>query len=171
MIICGTGHRPQKLFTSDPFSYLNLVKLTKFLEKELEQIKPTIVISGLALGFDTALAKAALSQNILLISAIPFEGQENKWGQEAKDTYEEILERSQQVVYVDKAERYNPKRVEGYAAWKLHKRNEYMVDFSHAVLALFDGSNDGGTASCLRYAKNKNKEIINLWDKWLEVRS
>lgn len=40
-----------------------------------------------------------------------------------------------------------------------------MVDNSNAVLALWNGS-EGGTGNCVRYAKEKNKKIFQLWDKY-----
>jgi hypothetical protein len=43
MIISGTGHRPQKLFTAEFYSHTNRVKLTKFLEQHLEKINPATV--------------------------------------------------------------------------------------------------------------------------------
>jgi hypothetical protein len=36
-------------------------------------------------------------------------------------------------------------------------------------VALWDGSDDGGTAACLKYARAKNVPVHNLWDDWLKI--
>jgi uncharacterized phage-like protein YoqJ len=38
-------------------------------------------------------------------------------------------------------------------------RNEFMVNNSDIVIAVWDGTN-GGTANCVKYAQVENKEII-----------
>jgi len=38
--------------------------------------------------------------------------------------------------------------------------NEWMVDNSSILIAIYDGSKNGGTFNCIEYAKNKGKEII-----------
>lgn len=39
------------------------------------------------------------------------------------------------------------------------KRNHYMVDRSHTVIAVYDGSPRGGTAAALRYAVVKGRRV------------
>lgn len=151
MIICGTGHRPNKLGGYTVQAHDRLVKVARY---ELLRLQPTKVISGMALGWDQALAEAALLLAFPLVAAIPFEGQEKAWPQSSQDLFNEILEECSQLVYVS-----DP----GYAAWKMQKRNEWMVDQSHVVLALWDGS-DGGTANCVRYANKMGKPVENAWD-------
>ena len=58
MIIAGTGHRPDKLggYSDDVLS-----KLIKLARTTLFDLKPKKVISGMALGWDMALAYAALA--------------------------------------------------------------------------------------------------------------
>ena len=41
----------------------------------------------------------------------------------------------------------------------MQTRNEWMVDKADVVIACFDGTN-GGTANCVNYAREKNKELI-----------
>lgn len=41
----------------------------------------------------------------------------------------------------------------------MQKRNEYMVDHSDKVIAVWDGSKSG-TKNCIDYAKKVGKDII-----------
>ena len=41
----------------------------------------------------------------------------------------------------------------------MQQRNEYMVNHSDKVIAVWNGSS-GGTKNCIDYAKNRKKEII-----------
>jgi uncharacterized phage-like protein YoqJ len=41
----------------------------------------------------------------------------------------------------------------------MQKRNEYMVDNSDIVIAVWDGSK-GGTYNCVKYAEKLGKKII-----------
>lgn len=154
MIICGTGHRPDKLGGYDRQAILRLQILASrwlSLHPEVE-----VVISGMALGWDTALAYSGLRAGCRLIAAVPFEGQESRWPKESQELYKELLLQATQVVYVSEP---------SYAVWKMQKRNEWMVDASDRVLALWNGSK-GGTHNCVKYAEKKGKPIVNLWDRY-----
>jgi len=51
----------------------------------------------------------------------------------------------------------------GYSAYKLHLRNEYMVDNSDKLIAVFNpAKTSGGTFACLKYAKSVGREIIYI---------
>lgn len=152
MILCGTGHRPDKLggYGDDVFS--ELVQLA------IEGIDHTVdrVISGGALGWDQALAQATVYRGIPLTLALPFTGFWSKWPKKSQDYLEYLVSEADKVVYVCD---------EGYAPWKMQERNKWMVDNSDQVLALWNGS-DGGTANCLRYAEKAGKPVINLWETY-----
>lgn len=155
MILAGTGHRPDKLggYGKEAAQHLRAVAT-----KALKYMNPDAVISGMALGWDTALAQAALTLRINLIAAIPFEGQEKMWPEESRLMYKKIISRADDVRYI-----CDP----GYAPWKMQRRNEWMVDHSHGVIALWDGS-EGGTGNCIRYAQKVGKPIYNQWDRYNE---
>jgi hypothetical protein len=76
MILAATGHRPDKLGGYDLSIYRKLVGLAySYLRKQT----PDVVISGMALGWDQAVAEAAVKASTPFIAAIPFRGQESKW--------------------------------------------------------------------------------------------
>lgn len=156
--VCGTGHRPSALPVEYGYDYHSAgwTSVINNVKEVLKQLKVTNVISGMALGFDTALAIATLQlQNegfdIKLEAAIPCKGQELKWNAESQYLYNKILERCYKKTYLS----------DKYTNSCMQDRNVYMVDNSDIVLALYKGT-PGGTANCIRYAKSKNKKIINL---------
>lgn len=154
-VVCGTGHRPNKIGGYGPVPETKLLRLAQSALAALrDEHGPLEVISGMALGWDTALARAALSLEIPFVAAIPFLGQEKMWPSSSQDSYNDLLRESARQIIVCEGK---------YAPWKMLERNKWMVDNSDLVLALWDGSK-GGTGHCVSYAKEKNKEILNLWE-------
>lgn len=156
LIIAATGHRPEKLGGYSP-EVANRLRL--LAHRYLVDNRPEFVISGMALGWDQAVAVAALLAGIPFVAAIPFRGQESRWPEHSQRAYHELL--AQAVKVVDTG---GP----GYAVWKMQKRNEWMVDRASKLVALWDGS-EGGTANCLAYARKKDKMIENLWAEFVSA--
>lgn len=155
MIICGTGHRPDKLGGFDLGTLLQLKDVAKDWIKNSDT---KLIISGMALGWDQAIALAAIDLRIPFHAAVPFIGQESKWPSGSQQRYHTILSKATLITHVCDS---------GYASWKMQKRNQFMVDESDAVLALYNGT-PGGTRNCLVYAEKQNKPIINLWDQFVK---
>lgn len=150
LIIAGTGHRPDKLGGYDDNVFERLKKLiTKYLTSDM------VVISGMALGFDQALASAALNKGCELWCYIPCREFEMRWPEQSQVRYRNLLGYATKKVYVYAQSYPGP--------WCLQKRNERMVDDCHAMLALWNGSK-GGTFNCLEYAKTKDRTVTNLWE-------
>lgn len=162
---CATGHRPSNLPKEYGYDYSNeswtiIINDVKSLIKELKINK---AITGMALGFDTAFAIAVLQlQNegyqIELHAAIPCRNQEAKWTDEAKHLYKAILKRCASSTIL--AEQYTPQ-----AMWY---RNQYMVDNSDIVIAMYDKAFDipntaSGTKLTIEFAKQLNKQVINIF--------
>jgi uncharacterized phage-like protein YoqJ len=132
-----------------------------YLAREyLEQEPPELVISGVALGWDQALATACTELSIPWDAYVPFVGQQLRWPHDSQARYHTLIQSARRTVVVSTG---------GYAAWKLQRRNEAMVDDATSVLALYDGMQQGGTYNCVQYAEKKKRQIINLWDRWLEL--
>lgn len=165
MIIAGTGHRPNRCYPLPGQDFKRMVALCK---ASLERMQATEVISGMALGFDQALATAAIQLNIPLVAAVPFAQQDLKWQPEDRERWETILFQAKTVVFVDRQDGYLVKSAPGgYSPEKLKKRNQWMVDHCNAVLALYDGG-DGGTAHCVAYAEAQEKPVLNVWTSWIK---
>lgn len=158
MIIAGTGHRPDKL---GGYSDDNFKKLVVIAEKWLKEFDATKVISGMALGWDQALAQAAINLEIPLVAAIPFKNQDKVWQYNSKKYYKELLAKASEI--------NNVSGMEDYKIEYMQRRNEWMVDNCDILLAMFDGTS-GGTAKCVRYAELKNKKLLNIYPDYIKLK-
>jgi uncharacterized phage-like protein YoqJ len=157
--VAGTGHRPDRLGLGYDAKSEEL--LTDFAAIQLGKLRLSAplnrVISGFAQGWDQALARAAICLDIPVTAAIPFAGQEAKWPAVAQADYQRLLEKCERVVVVSEGP---------YAAWKFTKRDEFMVDNAHHILALYDEKGNSGTGITVAYAATKEKSVTNLWKAW-----
>lgn len=160
MIVCGTGHRPDKLGGyGDKVAERLIGVATIWLADNMQDPENDRVISGGALGWDQFLARAARVLGIDYWMYLPFRGFDCKWPKESSEMLFHLCSHARAVKYISD---------EGYAPWKMQKRNEAMVDKADTVLALWNGT-PGGTANCVRYAEKVGKPIVNLWDKYEEA--
>lgn len=169
---CFTGHRPNKLGGYDLKNPV-VTKLKDSLEKVIEHLITeegiTRFITGGALGTDQIAFKRVHDlkskyPHINNILAVPFKDQSFVWSQNQKNTYNKIFQAADEVVFVDTLKKYQPKGdipVDIYHPSKMSLRNNYMVDNSKIVVAVYDGSK-GGTCNCVRYAHNRNRSIYTL---------
>lgn len=177
IILAATGHRPNKLGGYDNESRL---LLTKFAESILKKHQPSKVISGMALGWDMAIASAAVNLDIPFIAAVPFVDQWKRWTTDDVKVYKQLLSKASEVVIVDELANYQvPHTIQGkFHVAKMQRRNEWMVDNSDAILALWNASDPkesiGGTKNCVDYAKSRydfpKEQLIYLWESWVEFR-
>lgn len=135
----------------------------KALETELKKIIALLVRQGVthfrvggALGFDTMAALALLEQrketpDVTVELCIPCPGQESRWSAEDAALYRRILEQMDLVTLVS----------DHYFRGCMHKRNRYMVDGSTYCIA-YCTSDQGGTASTVKYALQQGVKLINL---------
>lgn len=155
VVVAGTGHRPTRL---GGYSDAAFNRLVRFAEDRLLGLGPDSVISGMAQGWDQALAQACVNLGIPFDAAVPFSGQEDRWPGPARARYSRLLGLACSVCVVCEG---------GYAPWKMQRRNEHMVDNCTHLLALCDGS-PGGTSNCLEYAMGKGVAIVNAWEEWVK---
>jgi uncharacterized phage-like protein YoqJ len=143
-VVGATGHRlGEKVGGYTKEVEDNLLNISTNI---LDEINPTSVISGMATGWDTVIAKASLHLGIGLVAAIPFKKHIKYW-----DILNNPLTSSHIICEG------------GYEVWKLHRRNEWMADRANLMLAFWDGNKEGGTANCIEYCKKKNIPWINLY--------
>ncbi len=141
---CFTGHRPEKLNKPE-------TEVIAWLETEIRKaIGDGFVtfISGMARGVDIWAAETVLrlrnaGEPIHLICASPFQGFEKSWSDDWKSRYEAVLDQADIVKFICK----------GYSRACFQIRNEWMVDRSSRVLAVFS-EEPGGTKNTIAYARN-----------------
>jgi len=156
MTIGVTGHRPNKLpdFGYD-YSNPKWLMLKETFKKILISYNCTEAVCGMALGVDTVFAIAVLELKkegypIKLHCAIPCLNQSCRWPAKSQKQYDEILAKAD-VVKVVTEEKYSP--------YLMQVRNEYMVDISDIMVAVWDGT-AGGTGNCVNYIADKHKPMI-----------
>jgi uncharacterized phage-like protein YoqJ len=152
MIVSFSGHRPNKLggwiLPNPTYNHI-----CKEIQRILLELNPTKVISGMALGIDQWAAFICVKNGIPFTAAIPFEGQESAWPLKSRATYKALLNKAADKVIVSPG---------SYSAQKMQIRNEYMVNNSDILIAVYNGDKVGGTANCVRYAESLNKKIIYI---------
>lgn len=154
MIIAATGHRPHKL---GGFDLKTRRALGALAVEHLSRAQPDRVISGMALGWDMAVAAAAHMLSIPFTAAVPFPGQHSLWPDADEKRYFRLLDLADEVVTVSDLHVPVPKAMQ--------IRNEWMVDRANRIMALWDGS-FGGTHNCIVYANKRRVPVDNLWNAW-----
>lgn len=174
-----TGHRKDKLDL-----YVcpdNKIKIVFQLFKTITEVinnnpmeKEFHFYSGGAIGFDQIafdvvemIKKKFTNTDIVIINEIdvPFKLQYIRWSLEEQQEYFEQIKIADKVVMVDCIEKYKIKGLayETYHPAKMQKRNEYMVDNSDLLIALWNGDKkNSGTYNCIKYAKRRKQNIIYL---------
>lgn len=146
-IIGVTGHRTLS------HSFDSIVE--KFI-LHMNNLKGDVVITGMAVGFDQLVAEVCLAADIKYVAAIPFLGQEKRWPQPVQKRYHELLGKAYKTKIVTDG---------GYEPWKMHARNEWIVNNSEAIIAYFDGKEikGSGTWACCQYAIKEQVPIFSAW--------
>lgn len=152
-----SGHRP-KYWKYNKEASSSLVSL---VYRHLQDMRPDRVITGMALGMDMAAAEAALALGIPYVGAIPFEGQEAMWPQEAQESYHRLRDSALLVEVISPA---------GFNDTAYRKRNEFIVANSHQMLVLHDGSPRSGTGHCVGLAAARSLPVRNLWQEFCGLR-
>jgi uncharacterized phage-like protein YoqJ len=154
-IVGGTGHRPKALFGSYQKVQEDLYKLA---ESYLLRKRPDKIVSGMAIGWDLAIASAAANLNIPFIAAVPFPNQPAMWPDATQEVYRILLQRAHKVIMVD----------DHYTAESFKKRNCVIVDESTEIVAVWNGKRSG-TQHCVSYAYEQRKPVENLWEEYTRI--
>lgn len=107
--------------------------------------KPTVIGKGVC-------DVRGLPDGLVVGAAIPFPSFWDRYKSQSDDRiYLKKLENSLDIIVaVNEGE---------YAPWKMHARNQWLVDEACAILTVYDGRKKGGTFSTLKYARRLGKPI------------
>ena len=151
---CFTGHRPEKLSVSE-----HDVKI--MLEKEIRLAIAdglNVFITGMAPGVDIWAAEVVLKLKnefpLKLIAASSHPGFENRWSLDWQKRYAAIMAKADFIKEV----------CPHYSRGCYQIRNEWMVDHSAKVIAVWNGT-PSGTKNTIVYAKRKGVPVVNILDK------
>jgi len=148
---CFTGHRPEKLTQPEK---VVIAGLEREIKKAIDDGFTTF-ISGMARGVDIWAAEIVLRLRseglpIKLICASPFSGFEKSWSEEWQRRYWNVAEQADHAVFVCR----------GYSRSCFQIRNEWMVDRSARMIAVFNGE-PGGTKNTIEYAE-RSQIVVRL---------
>lgn len=147
--LCFTGHRPEKLH-SDETAVCTV--LSNAIDAAISDGYRTF-ITGMARGVDIwaaeiVLARRAQNQDIRLICALPHPDFEKRWSAAWQARFRAILQQADLVKTI-----YPEFSMASYQI-----RNEWMVDHSARVIAIYNGSS-GGTGKTIEYAERTGVEV------------
>lgn len=161
--ISFTGHRPQYL---GGFGSEAKRRLYKFAHRKMLAVQDdALIYVGCALGFDMAIATAAVEQGHKVISCLPFLGFNTRWQMSSVFELDGLLNKSHEVRIVTTKE-----EIEAHnhpPGFLLNKRNNYMVDETDRLISLCCGA-PSGTQNCIDYALKQNKPVAYWWNDWLK---
>ncbi len=156
---CFTGHRPQSLpwgfRENDPCCLQLKARLRQEVIRMIQKQDVRHFLSGMALGVDTWAAEIVLALKekdglpLTLECAIPWEGQANRWREADRNRYFSILARCDKETLLQTQ----------YTPGCLQRRNQYMVDHSRYLLAVWNGS-PSGTGVTLLYARETGRQVF-----------
>lgn len=150
---CFTGHRPEKLHLSE-------AEVCSALEREIHAAIEDgfqTFISGMARGVDIWAAEIVIRLRIegfpiYLIAASPYLGFENMWSSEWKSRYAAVMATADIARFISPC----------YDRGCFQRRNEWMVDHSSRVIAVFNGEK-GGTKNTIDYADQQGIPVISIY--------
>lgn len=154
---CFTGYRPDKCswgYNEENARCIDMRNRAKIAIEEAINNGYHTFLCGMALGFDMICAELVLElkkkyPNIKLIGAIPCKDQYCRWNIKLQARYKKLVKQLDAVRCI----------YDKYEDGCMIERNEYMVNNSSLVIALFDGKS-GGTAKTIKYAEKMGKSIV-----------
>ncbi|MDF2568349.1 MAG: hypothetical protein K0R90_1805 [Oscillospiraceae bacterium] len=154
--VCFSGHRPEKIdkFQHDYGDKVEYVK-KQLYESILCAIENgfTCFLTGMARGVDIYAGEIVMllkqrHPDIKLVCVVPYEGHAQGWSFVWKERHNALIHHCDEVRILS----------EKFHKGCFNNRNEYMVDHSSLLIAVFNGQKSG-TANTINYAKLSNKQV------------
>ena len=149
---CFTGHRPDKM-------ELDEKEIKPLLEKAIDDAIAdgyVTFITGMAMGMDIWAAEIVLerkktNKDLHLICALPHPNFESGRSMTEKMRFNKIIKKADLIKEIN----------DHYFTGCYQVRNEWMVDRSNFVIAVFNGQKSG-TKNTVDYAKRKGVNVVNV---------
>ena len=149
---CFTGHRPEKLTRSERAIKADPKKQIKLAIKD----GYNVYLTGMARGTDFWAAEIILdlqkrNKDLKLICAVPYEGFELRWSEQWQTLYRHVLAEADLVKYIG----------QGHHPSIYQIRNEWMVNHSSRVIAVYNGQ-PGGTKNTINDTSGLAIPVITI---------
>ncbi|MCB9755157.1 MAG: DUF1273 family protein [Myxococcales bacterium] len=151
--IAVTGHRPPRLGGYTPEVDELLARLA---DHTLAELEPARVLTGMAQGWDLAIAEACARAGVAFTAALPFADPDARWPAPQRARLGRLLEQAASVELISPSP--------GPGAY--HVRDRWMVERAELLVALWDGARQGGTFSTVRSAEKRGVPVHNVWAGW-----
>lgn len=154
MIVGVTGHRD---VIQEPGELLMFARLSV---AKMQERGATEIITGMARGWDLAVARAAHDAGVPYCAAIPFPSQPDLWGPHDQTEWAWAVQRASRQIVI------------GNMALDIfyEQRNCWIVNNCHELWSLWSGRS-GGTAHCVLYAGQMGHTVRPLWEPWVRFRA
>ena len=147
-----TGHRPEKVIGSEG-------KIIVELRKEILQAIDDgywVFLTGMSRGVDLWAADIVIelrryNKDLKLMCVIPFEGIEERWPVDWKKHYNLVRNQADWVQVLSNR----------YSQDAYQKRNEWLVDHSTRLIAVFNGE-PSGTGNTIQYAQEQGIPVETI---------
>lgn len=151
--VCFTGHRPHKLHGQTEEQIKDALK-NEIVRAYAEGFRT--FITGMAMGVDIWAGEIVLElktayPDIRLICALPHDDFEAAWEEMWQRRYRSILERADLCRVISRSRHRRVYQV----------RNEWMVDHSARVIAVYNGE-AGGTRNTIQYAQRQGISVQQI---------
>jgi len=144
-IACVTGHR---YITNNSINR----KATNHLIKLAVESGYTKFLVGMSRGADFLFAEVLMGRKLNWTAIIPCTNQTHLWNYQDKDKHKSLIDKADDMIILH----------DNYQHGVMHYRNEYMVDNSEMLLAIYDDSGKGGTYHTVNLALKKHKQILQF---------
>lgn len=166
LLIAAIGHRPEamggiKQYREHHHDRMKALAIAYF--QALECDLPIAVLSGLARGWETATAAAAIELSIPLIAAPPYLFRDAAWPKPDRARYRKLLE---QATALDDLQ------LEGKPLARQQQFNQHVFHRADRVLMLWNGvmTPRCATAGMITLLKERSADrgipVDNLWSSW-----
>jgi YspA SLOG family len=125
MVFSGFGHRPDEM---GGYGVDNFATMIAFAVETIPQYNPTKILSGMALGWEQALAFAAVELGIPFEAVLPFQDQESVWPDKSQNFYRDLLSKASLVRTISKGK---------FDSKKFYERDQWIIDHSDGIFSLW----------------------------------
>lgn len=113
---------------------------------------------GMSRGADFLFADVLSERKLSWIAVIPCADQTLFWNEIDRSHHQSLIDKVDNMIVLHN----------NYKRGVMHYRNEYMVDKSEMLLAIYDGSRRGGTYHTVGLALKKQKKVVQFNPKTYE---
>lgn len=113
---------------------------------------------GMSRGADFLFAEVLSKRELSWIAVIPCTDQTLFWNESDRTLHKSLIDKADNMIVLHNK----------YKQGVMHYRNEYMVEKSEMLLAIYDGSVRGGTYHTVGLALKKHKKVVQFNPKTYE---